>query len=98
MNEILNLAGSSVIQLDRLPIALRAYAPPLPNPCAVLLESRAALLRLAEREQHNPTARLARYAPIVASSLSPSSSASARRGWRFVNSRSQTIGTYIYTL
>jgi hypothetical protein len=31
MNKIVNPAGSSVIQPDRLPIALRAYAPPLPE-------------------------------------------------------------------
>jgi DNA polymerase family B len=30
MNKTINLAGSSAIQPDRLPIALRAYAPPLP--------------------------------------------------------------------
>jgi hypothetical protein len=30
MNRIVNLAGSPVIQTDRLPIALRAYVPPTP--------------------------------------------------------------------
>jgi hypothetical protein len=32
MNKIVNLAESSVVQPDRLPIALRAYVPPPGKP------------------------------------------------------------------